>query len=68
MRKDGKYWIKIYQNSDWQIADYCSKEMCGETIKVFKTSNGYIIPNCCCYEEKDIFEICENEITVGFGD
>jgi hypothetical protein len=42
--------------------------MCGETIKVFKTSNGYIIPNCCCYEEKDVFEICENEITVGFDD
>ena len=68
MRKDGYFWIKVYQNSDWQIANYCTEDIKGEIKKVFKIHNGYISPANSYYEEKNIFEICENEIEMNIGD
>ena len=50
MREAGYYWIKIYENSEWEISSYSDG-----TFAIFYTEFAY-------YNDNELFEIDEKRI------
>lgn len=55
IREKGLYWIKILENSDWMITEWDGE-------KFIENRGHKVYPFSYEYEEKYIFEICENRI------